>query len=150
MSRAGAKAEVIRRLSELRKSDGTPAFTEVFDHVPETIASTGRNLPVATLGIAIGEQADLYTGPAVEAAYEWTLTLYIDLRDYEQAHSTLEELFPLVLGIIRPDPRLRDPGSTLENVDRSQIRDSGEEPDYDSEAGVVTKTFRVRIELEET
>lgn len=80
---------------------------------------------VVTMMIRRAPATVVSMGPVAEVRWEWSVYVYIQLRELEIAHDELEELLPRLMLVTLADPTLDD------TCDEALLVDDAEEPFYD-------------------
>lgn len=113
------------------------------DHEPEQLPAR----PCTTMLYVRVAQEDFATGPATDNTWEWRVNVYVDLGSgsgYREGQRLLKRLVPLVLRTVRVDQRLAD------TCIRAEFADVDEEPTFDHDGGLIWKSLRLRVLLEES
>lgn len=123
-------------------AEAIDGVASAFDHEPEVLGSR----PCVTMLYVRIQQDDEETGPATENTWAWRVNVYVDLggsNDYRKAQRDLKRLVPRVLKIVRDDSRMDG------LADFSSIVDEDGEPTFDHDAGLLWKSLRLQVRLEE-
>jgi len=112
-------------------------ITNALDHEPQRLPK----MPVVTLLCVRYDPVDAETGIGQDVTYQWLVRLYVPLNDWRTSQQSLKELVPLLLNAVRDDPTLGD------YVDFLTLRDSGSEPEFNTDGGYVTKRLTLTASL---
>lgn len=117
-----------------------PNVKSAYHYMPEEYSG----LPaIALLPRRVG-QDDVYTGPATENTWTWSVHVVLPIggrvagSDYQQAQELLYTVLPEVLGVARANPDLG--GLTTKAI---ILDDLGEEPEIDADAGQMVKLLEL-------
>lgn len=108
-----------------------------YHYMPEEYAG----LPAVAMTWTRVQQDDVYTGPATENLWQWTVDVVVPIggrvagSDFQQAQESLYSLVPAILAVQRQNPDLG--GLAI----KTAIGDLGEEPAIDADAGTITKAL---------
>jgi hypothetical protein len=79
------------------------------------------------------------TGPIAEVRWQWSVYLYIPMRDYEEAQEQLEELLPQLMLVTLVNADLD------ETCDQADLTDDGEEPFAEEDGNTATLVKRLLL-----
>lgn len=121
------------------KADGVGS---TFDHEPEAIGDISVGACVTMLQ-AKTDPVIVETGGGEDVTREWTVIIYVQLRDYEKAQDDLEDVIEALLSIMRNHQDLDGA------CDKATLRDDGHQPELHHDHGTLIKVLRLRCESSE-
>ncbi len=119
---------------------GTPfASSSVLDHEPRDLPKR----PCLTMLWRGGDPIDAETGNAQDVNHEWTVYVYLDLKDFKKAQLQAKQIVPLLRRAVGINPTL---GLVC---DIAILHDDLQEPELDREQGLYVKRLRFTARLSE-
>jgi hypothetical protein len=116
--------------------------TNALDHEPETIPTLERGACV-TLMQHRTDATTVETGPGQDVVSEWTVIVYVQLREYEKAQDDLEDVLDALIAVLRDNDRLNG------TCDEARLHDDGAVPEFHNDHGVLVKTLRLWTQVTE-